>query len=636
MRERIITIIIFIIILISSLYFGLPRLQTFSGVDEPYWSYGRVPKFWQSVKEGNWKATHLCDKPGIGTVLVSGAGLPFIHNNPKDLQKLRYEPKRPGELSDIWSLYFKLRLPIFIFTLLSLPYFYYLIRKLLGQNTARLAIIFIGLSPILLGISLIINTDAVLWILTAISTLNLFIFFKTGEKKHLYLAGFFLGLSVISKYVANVLFVYFFLLFLLEYILANQGKMSVAEYLKKSLIDYFLLFATAMVTAFVFFPATWVKIKILFKYTVAHPVFSSTLPIIIGLLGLLALDYFILKSKISAIIFGFLEKYKNIILKIAIGVFLALILLVILNVYFGVKFYDIQSLITSPKGIGQDLDAGDASVEKIINASKGTGLLNIFNLYVGAILADLYSLLFSISPFVLFFILFSAIALLLDKRIGRDSIIAFYIIVFILAYYFGSALNNVTTTVRYQIMTYPLVFVLAAIGANKFLEYEKIKKFFAAPAAYLVFILVLIGSLIGIRPHFLAYASEILPKDMIVNFKGMGEGSFEAGQYLNSLPEAHDLTIWSDKGAVCEAFVGKCYIDFKYEKIEDVHFDYFVVSTDRRSRSLKRTAGTKMGSLIDFEKAYPSDDFDYQIIIGGRPVNFVKVIKAGDIYGTNP
>ena len=43
----------------------------------------------------------------------------------------------------------------------------------------------------------------------------------------------------------------------------------------------------------------------------------------------------------------------------------------------------------------------------------------------------------------------------------------------------------------------------------------------------------------------------------------MGEGSIEAANYLNALPGAGEMTIWSDKGAVCEAFIGKCLIDFK-------------------------------------------------------------------------
>jgi hypothetical protein len=613
-RERIITVIIFIIILASSLYFGLPRLYEFSGVDEPYWSYGRVPKFWQSIRDRNWKATHFCDKPGIGTVIVSGAGLPFIDGNPKDLQKFRYNPKTQETLLAIRDLYYKLRIPMFVFTLLSLPILYLLIRKLLGRNTARLSIIFIGLSPILLGISLIINTDAVLWILTAMATLNLFVFFKTQEKKHLYLSGALLGFSVISKFPANVLFVYFFLLFLLEYVFANKENLDISEYLKKSLLNYFQLFAIAMATGFVFFPAAWIKIKILLKYTLIHPVFSATLPVFIGVIGFLAFDYFFLKSQVSKIIFGFSLKHRNIITKLAAGIFLAVAAIVVLIVYFGVNIYDIQSIIASPKG------------------SPEGGIS--FSYFISMLTADLYSFMFSVSPVVLVSFLVALIYLYRGKNYGRDLITALYIIIFILAFYAGSTVNHTVTTVRYQIMTYPLAFILAAIGLNGLLENEKIKGFIALPAVYGFLLISLTASLFLIKPNFLAYASEILPGNMIVNLKGMGEGSFEAGEYLNSLPGASNMTIWSDKGAVCEAFVGKCYIDYGYKKIKDINFDYFVVSTDRRSRSSKMGNGLNTKLDINFDKIYDMQNFEFQAIIGGRPNNFVKVFKTDKISNT--
>ena len=106
----------------------------------------------------------------------------------------------------------------------------------------------------------------------------------------------------------------------------------------------------------------------------------------------------------------------------------------------------------------------------------------------------------------------------------------------------------------------------------------------------------------------------------------MGEGSFEAATYLNSLPGAHEMTIWSDKGAVCEAFVGRCFIDFKNKTFKENHFDYFVVSTDREGRSLKMSGGKVADA--NFNELYSSQTSAFEFIIGGRPINFVKVIKA--------
>ena len=94
MKQKILIILIFVSIIVSSLYFGFPRLEKFSGVDEPYWSYDRVPKFWNAIKTKQWKKTNLCDKPGIVLAMVSGIGLPFDgedYESIKNLKKLRYD-----------------------------------------------------------------------------------------------------------------------------------------------------------------------------------------------------------------------------------------------------------------------------------------------------------------------------------------------------------------------------------------------------------------------------------------------------------------------------------------------------------------------------------------------------------------
>ena len=607
-KERIITISLFFVIVVSSFFFGFSRLKNFSGVDEPYWSYGRVPAFWTAVQKMKWKNTNICDKPGIPLAIVSGAGLPFIDGNPKSLKSLRYEPKTPEQIQEIRDIYFKLRFPVFLFTLAMLPVFYWLIKKLLGKRTARFSLLFIGLSPVLLGISLIINSDAMLWILTALSTLSLFVFLKNNEKKFLILSGFFLGLSVITKYVANILFVYFFLVFFLEYIFHAHKSVAIGKYLKQALLNYIFLFLTAMATAFVFFPATWVKFSVLIKATVGNDVFSSTWPLFAGIITLLLVDAFVFKAKFSSLMFDFLAKYRALIAKAFAGLFLAFSVFVFLHVWASLRVFDLQAIISSPKGIG-----------------KGT-LLEKFG---GALTGDIYSLLFSVSPLILIFALFAVGNIFWKKELKRDTITVVYVLFFLFIFYLGSAMNKVVTTPRYQIMVYPLIFVVAAIGISQLVEFKKIRKYVSLPAVYAVSIIVLLGSLFIVRPNFLAYASELLPKNFIVNLKGMGEGSFEAATFLNSLPGAHEMTIWSDKGAVCEAFVGKCLIDFKEKALRENKIDYFVFSTDRRSRSIKKTSLTK--GMLDFVKSYQSQDYVFLVIINNNPNDFVKVLKSSDV-----
>jgi 4-amino-4-deoxy-L-arabinose transferase-like glycosyltransferase len=611
-KGKTITLFIFFAVIAANFYFGFSRLKNFSGVDEPYWSYGRVPTFWKAVKTMNWKKTNISDKPGVPLAIVSGVGLPFISANPKDYKALRYEPKTPEQLQKIRDIYFYLRLPIFLFTLATLPLFYSFIKKFLGKNIARFSLIFLGLSPILLGISLIINSDALLWILTALATLSLFVFFEKKEKKYLLLSGFFLGLSVITKYVANILFVYFFLLFLLEYIFQAHRETSIEEYLKQALFNYILLFITALLVAFVFFPATWVKLSVLWNATLGNKVFSLAGPFFAGMIIFFAFDILALKARFSKIIFDFLVKYKKIIAKISAAFFLFFAFLVFLHIWTPLKIFDLQKIIASPKGIG-----------------KG----GIFFKFWGAFLADFFSLLFSVSPLILLLVLFAGINIFRKKDLGRETITAVYILLFIFLYYLGSTANGVIATVRYQIMVYPLIFVLAAIGISQFFEIDKVKKNITFPAVLASCFLLLLASLYFVKPHFLAYASEILPKNYVVNLKEMGEGSYEAASYLNKLPNAQEMKIWSDKGAVCEAFVGKCFIDFKSQVFEENRIDYFVISTDRRSRSLKRTGLLK--EEVDIKKLYESNNYVFEAIIANNPNNFVRIYPAEEFLKKN-
>ena len=104
----------------------------------------------------------------------------------------------------------------------------------------------------------------------------------------------------------------------------------------------------------------------------------------------------------------------------------------------------------------------------------------------------------------------------------------------------------------------------------------------------------------------------------------MGEGSYEAMDYLNNLPNAQNIAIWSDKDTACDAFVGSCY----WNKTHPAKIDYFVVSTDRKLRTLKSIR-------FDLTKAYESKNPAFEVLINNNPNNFVKVVKSEDIIMTN-
>ncbi|MFZ2226468.1 MAG: glycosyltransferase family 39 protein, partial [Candidatus Moraniibacteriota bacterium] len=268
MRKNTLHICIILLVITANLFFGLPRIAQYTAGDETLWSYDRVPKFWRSVAKANWRGTNLCDKPGITLAMISGAGLPFIPD-PRDYEKITRLPKTSEQLNAINKIYFSLRLPVYLFGLLSLFFFYFLLKRLLSDKIALFATIFIGLSPILLGISLIVNTDALLWILMPLTLFSFLIYQKENNRKFLYLAGFILGLGILDKFVANLLFPFLLALVFVKYIFSDfENDEHKVAYFQKAMRDYLILVAISLLTIFVFYPSAWIKPKELLNTTI--------------------------------------------------------------------------------------------------------------------------------------------------------------------------------------------------------------------------------------------------------------------------------------------------------------------------------------------------------------------------------
>jgi len=600
---------VIVIVLIVNLTLGLARLGNYSSVDEPYWTYGRITKFWNGIKAHNWKTTSVNDKPGITVAILSGAGLATI--DPMPYKSLRGDVKTDAELEDINTINFAFRLPIYLFCVILLPFFYILLRKLFDQTTSLIGFTLIGLSPIILGISLIINPDSLLWIFLPLSFLSYLVFQKTASKKYLYWSGFLLGLALLTKYVANILYIFFFFLPFLEYILAEK-KPELRSYLRKSLIHYGILVGISMATYFTLYPATWVNPKILLDGTFLSQAFRTTWPLFALLVAFILGDTFLLKNKLTKWTLDTFSTYKDILIRSVATLFLVGIAFTLLNTYTGMRLFDTAATLASPKGEGHSL-----------------------LLYADKITADIYSLIFGISP-VAFLGLFVALLLGVKKKWleSYEAKITFFFSLFILFYYLASTVNSVVATVRYQITLYPFAFIISAIGLAHILSLKKVRRYIPSLAGIALIIALSVWSLLAVRPFYFAYTSALLPEKYFVNLKDMGDGSYEAAAYLNSLPNPEKLTVWSDKGAVCAVFKGKCIIGFTNKRIKGVTFDYVVVSSGRKSRTLKLSGSAN--SKIDFKKAYDTNDTVSNIVIGDRPSNFVKVIKMSVVTPASP
>ncbi|MEI8103435.1 MAG: glycosyltransferase family 39 protein [Candidatus Moraniibacteriota bacterium] len=591
-------------VLVLHLFLGIPRIASFSAVDEPYWTYDRIPRFWSAVADQRWKSTDINDKPGITAAALGGFGL--FSYDPMQYKALREKTKTPIQLAEINDINFHFRLPSFIFGTFALLLYYFFLRKLFDPLTAILGFIFIGLSPIIFGMSLLINVDALLWVLVPLSLLSYFIFKKDNDRRYLWSTGILLGLSLLTKFTANILIIFFFFLPFLEYIVIAD-KPDLTRYLKNAFKQYLAIIAIAFLTMFVLWPAAWVKPKVLLNGTFLSKAFETTWPLFVAIAIFIVADIFLFKNALTRRLLDTLSTYKTRFFQTITGLLLFGIAFTMINTYLGMRPMDLLTVLASPKGIG----AGPA-----------------WFTYSRAISADLYGLVFGLSPLVLLAFLWALVRNMRERATySQKSIIVLSLSVFMLLYYFGSTVDQVIDTVRYQIIIYPIASIIAAIGFASFISTTKIKKFLPTPWAVALITLLILPSLLLVRPFYFAYASSLLPQKYLLNYKDMGDGSYEAADYLNKLPDPQNLSIWSDKGAVCAVFRGDCTIGFNRNDLEGKHFDYFVISVGRLNRSSKLSGG--VNNIVDFKKIYSSETPSiYNLTINGRPENFVKIIDA--------
>lgn len=585
--------------------FGSHQIGNFAAVDEALWTFNRIPSFWKNVGEQDWAHTTVSDKPGVPVAIVSGIGL--LKVNP-----LYYESvgKQKPEL-DVTEMNTAMRLPLLLFAILMIPLFYVFLENLLGKRIALASTAFIGLSPILIGMARIINPDAIFWTFAPLSLIAYLAYLKRRKPWLLYSAGILLGLSILTKYVANILYIYFFSLIILEYIFQKdtpKERREINIFLKNSLYNFFSVTAVSLVTFFVLYPAVWMKPEKLLKGTLLSQAFESVAPIFCILLAFFFIDTFFLQSRILAPIMLFFNKKRKLLIRTVILLFLGFSFFTAIDVYLGMKPFDFETILASPKSS------------------------YLSSTFAALFIGNFYPLIFGTAPLAILAIAYGLLSSLRKNSLEKNETrYLAYFPFFIMVYYLGTTVSNVASPIRYQIMLYPLFLIMAGVGLAKFSNIFK-KSSFIFSLSIVVTFLVGIATLASIRPFYMYYTSSLLPKEYIINVKDMGEGSFEAAQYLNSLPDAENISIWTDKRGVCNFFVGKCYDGFSYNQLKDANIQYVVISSGRTSRTTNIAANRiKLNSeeKLQLPKYYKkTSGAAFELIIDDRPSQYVKVFEA--------
>jgi hypothetical protein len=144
--------------------------------------------------------------------------------------------------------------------------------------------------------------------------------------------------------------------------------------------------------------------------------------------------------------------------------------------------------------------------------------------------------------------------------------------------------------------------------------------------------------LYSIKPFYFSFNSPLLPKQLLINPKDMGDGNYEVAQYLNTLSNAKNLNIWSDKRGVCTFFVGDCVNVIREKDFikNGPHYDYFVISKGREARTVDLSRGysqMREDYPVKLDLLYTTDPQTiYELNPGNRSVNYIKVIPEENIH----
>lgn len=521
-------------IILVSLVFMLHHLGQFVSVDEPKWFYTRIPQLGSSLLNRDWAGTMINDKPGL---LPAALSLPSL---------ILFSPNQVSS-NNIEEALFLWRLPIVVFSVITLAIIFILLYILFDKYYAILCLSFIALNPILVGVSQIVNPDSTLWSTGLISLLAFFLYLRTNSKRSLYFSSFFLGLALLSKYFASILYIIFLSAIIIEYL--TEKNLSL-DHLKSRIIDYLTIIGTSIATYLLLFPATWVFPDQILKGTIFVKIIIS----IILVLSVLFFDIFITKGGAMQIIreYNFVPR----ILRAIAVISLAYLVFLLVNLFSNYFFFDFNYFVMNYK-----MNYSEFSIIDTLNASA-------------------YTMLFTLNPIISFIFIFFVSVLsvnkldsICDKRQQKEDVILYTSFSFIILFLFGSSIGGYLAISRYQVLIYPVCAIIATSVIHSIIQKSKAK-------INLVMIIIIINTfiLVSASPFYLLYTNPMNLHNSVVT-EAWGYGGYEMAQKLNSLKNAELINVWTDREGFKEFFVGNTYWRADVNPLFGEKVDYLVLTT---------------------------------------------------------
>ena len=624
-KEKIIIFLLLFISVITFFTFGFYRLGKFETTDEHLWKYNRIPQYWEALKDKNWAKTYINDKPGVTVALISGFGL-IAEPDPKSNQNLPVQDIINPDLFEKYNYQqsaltnFHFRFPILIFSTLSLLIFFYLSLKAFGSyRTALLATVLLATNPILLGISQIINPDSFFWIFGGLSALAYLALLKTQKWGFLTACGVLLGFALLSKYTAFILLAFFILSATGKIIFQKEKSAFKTDWktVTRYIFEIILIFIISLAVFAFFLPAVFVNPNYLFK---GISQFLS-LKLILSAIGLITISALIItwKRNIIGQIVTKIARRKNIILSVTLSLLSFLIIVSVLNVWSGQKIAPVNEL----RDLAYMNEPKEFNFKPLLDR-KEESFFDTVQLF----LMEAYPFIFSISPLLLLLSIFITIQAWRKKISPENYSVLFSIAIFVIIYFASTLLAHIVTNARYSIILYPFISIFGAIVIIELFKSFKLDTKKNIPIVSAIILLLGIIQFWQIKPFYFSYTNFLLPQKYTVH-DSWGHGSYEAAEYLNALPEAEKLIIWSNSDTVCRFFKGQCLRSRKIN-LNLVKPDYFVISKRgalKERNHFEFTADSEYEKNSEYYFKNLDNNYIWQILVDNRPENFIKIVK---------
>lgn len=595
-------------------FFALAHVGKFQTADEDLWYAdpvtGRIHEYWHAMENKDWERTRINDKPGVTTALLGYWG--YKHDTDPEIKLLDDGKfvKRSNPVFYERSIYL-FQLPFVIANGILLFVLFWLVWAYTRNDVFALLLTgLVALTPILIGISQIVNPDATIWSTGFVALFAYLVFLKTAHFRWLLIASPLLGLALLSKYGAAILlFFTFFLTFAQPFFHLEtfSDRKRYANTVIKLLLGWVLFIAGAIGVFALLMPAAILHPEFIYDGTIGFKHSKDISGVLLAMqivFGAFLFDAIVLRGRAFFFVFQKIRFLRPVSLLLFSFLFLGLAGFTLFNWGWHNHFNFVD--VPFDTGTGKDFTKLDFQWKPFL---------------------ELKPLVFTAVPAVLFSAFFAL--LFLGWKRNRYTFLLFAFTTFIVCFYAAILVQNILVHGRYSVLLYPALAGLATIAIA--VVSEKISpNFWIRTLATLPLLACSAYAAWISAPFQFNYTSDLLPLQQNVT-GAWGLGGYEAAQYLNALPDAENMIIWTDYEGVCPFFKGGCIKGsivkwYNGEKLSG--FDYAVAS--RRGWMQNESTWNK---LTEQEKFEPSPV--WELLIGNRPGNFVRIYKMKEAFDSS-